>query len=286
MGLITMDAQKNNISAEIKKFMQEIIFVAVVALAPMISLAQGIDSTKAKPTMWAPYNSASVLANRAYDVAMRPPEIGLFGIIQDNKLTTGMIANINTEIGDSSSLGGMGAVKTGICISASRTTVQGSAAIDAAAVFASAGITTGAGLVQVGAKIPYSGKDGNLKAGAASVGAAILNPRVRASADVIPTNQKQPAIAVFAGDVLLDGGIAVSGTAMAQDGKTPKQGIGIEKKFANGWQVFGSMHPERAFFGGKANPNLGVRWTNKNSTFNVNVQPQAKSVKIGVGLRY
>ncbi len=250
---------------------------AAVAVLSNIANAQTADTVKSKPAPWVPYNGASELINNPASVPMRPSEIGLAGSVSDKSTTFGTLSSCKQEFGG---------FAVGMGTSISRTTDSKGASTDNADLRLAAGTSE----FQAGIRLPYADAGKGFEPGQPSVQVRTLNQdiggiRVRAGLDVAPRTQKQSQGATASADFIKED-IALSTAIFTKDGKKPNGAFGLEANLGKGFQIGASLHPEREFFNGRMQPNLMLRWTSKNSTFNANYMPHQNQVKVGVGLRF
>jgi len=250
---------------------------AGMALISGMSRAQAQDFSKAKPGPWVPFNAASELATNPLSVPTRASEIGMFGISSPGSTIAGIIANYKITMGNF--VGGLATVS-------SRTTDSNGKTSSLADLRMGGGTNE----FQAGIRLPFTDVGNGLESGQASFQVRGLNQQVagayvRAGIDFAPGTNDSKACMAASADVI-KGGVAVSAALTAKNGKKPNGAFGLEGNLGKGFQLGASLHPEREFFKGRMQPNLLLRWASKNSTFNVNVQPHQKAVKVGVGLRF
>ncbi len=266
-----------SIASAARKTLQFIgLSLAGIAIISNISNAQGLDNAKTKPAPWVPYNAASELINDPASLPTRPSEIGLSGVFCGNSTTLGTLSNYKMQFGG---------ISAGIATSSSRTTDSKGLASD----YSDLRLAAGTNGLQGGVKFQFSNTGSGFVPGQASFQARVLNQdiagiRVRAGMDVAPRTKKQGQYATASADFIRDD-LAFSAAVFAKGGKKPNGAFGIEANLGKGFQAGVSMHPERAFFSGRAQPNLMLRWTSKRSTFNANYLPHQKTFKVGIGMR-
>ena len=253
---------------KLETFARKLGILTAVVLIPALSFAQKSDSTA-----WVPFNAAGNLQNDPIQLVFRPNEVGVTGTVSEKQVGAGLLVNYYAKIGNEFVVG------TGI--NASR--AQGATgATNVLGMRVGVGKKIGNGNVQIGVKMQTTGTDKSLVVVPPSILVRYVNKHVRIGTEIDP---KKVFGALFA-DVFVARNFALSGTMSGGKGVEPKVSFGAEARVYKGWQVGASVHPERGFFGGKVNPCLTIRKTNKKSTFNIAVSPQQKKVTVGVGMRF
>lgn len=261
-----------------KRMISKWLAIAALSAAPFLASAQAdstkTDSAKAPPRQaaWAPCNGASVMANNAVTYPFKPDEVRLVSTASQTQEISALSANYYE------SAGGM---QAGFAAIASRTQAEGSQAGDALSLQAGVGTDK----FQVGAKAPLTGTGKLMKSGPLSLQGIYTGSVVRAGIDATPTKGLAAPSAVLSTDVLI-GKNDISCMDKAQKGKTPQIGLGMERLVGKGWQAGASIQPDKAFFKGRLNPTLTGRYTSKKSLFHVDVIPQQKTLRVGVGWRF
>ena len=251
--------------------------IAALSIAPLFVDAQ-VNGTKSdsmktlvKPAVWVPMNGASVMANDLTTSISKPNEVRLVAAVSSGQESTTLMANYREKIGS---------VLVGGAVNAGRTQTKGTDAGNSFVLQTGAGV----GKFMFGAKLPLSGTE-QLTPGHLSIRSMYNGSKLRAGADFTPSKGLEMPGTVLSGDFFF-GKNDVSGMLKAQKGKKPLVGIGLERNLGKGWQMGGSVQPERTFFRGKMNPILSLRHSDKKTLFHVDVVPQQKTLRIGVGWRY
>lgn len=243
-----------------------------IAIAQAKDTDTGNSADSSKTATWVPRNMASNLVNGFFlRCPLRPTEATLLSFMDEKTSTINAIGNYSAEL-EGFKLG------AGTVVSSIYSNGKLSRTADIR-------LAVGNKTFQFGMVAPFQLANGlDARPPSFHIGATTNSLRIGAGGspfktDKLPKNAYVSADAIFGTD-------AISSTASWNgNDKKLKLAFGLEKKFGS-TQIGVSVHPERGFFGGKANPFItGRHILDKSTILDIGYAPQQKRWLVGIGRR-
>ncbi|VVC00236.1 Uncharacterised protein [uncultured archaeon] len=262
-------------TGRVKRWLKLAGAILLASFVPVFAKAQSVD-----PPI-TPYNGASMVPNQNITLAMGLDQVGALLSMSDQQISAGMLGSHAFVLGEKGKLGTALIGTTSVTFHGARTNVV--------TPIIGIGTTTKLGTFQFGVKMTCKGNGDAITTGPLSVlgfqQVKLGSITGKLAEEYTPGTDNYKRAALVTAE-LVNSNAGFSATWQKIQDANAKLSAGLDVKVGKGWQVHGSVHPEKMFLGGKLNPDIGITKKFPFGRVTGEYLPHTKMVKATVRLAY